>query len=78
MPGEWTYAVARPDQPHRLCWSETSRGRYSIDARTPSPGSFRVWFEPPAKPAHYLGDAGSLRDALMIAERDRGWGLTPG
>jgi hypothetical protein len=75
---KWTYAVARPEQPHRLCWSSSSRGVYVIDAMTPTRNSWRVWLEPPAKPPHYLGDAGSESAALMLAERDRDWGLTPG
>ena len=78
MIGEWVYAVVRPAGSHRLCWSDISRGRYAIDAQTPVPGSFRAWFEPhgqPAANAVYLGDAGSLRDALALVERDRSWAL---
>jgi len=74
--GEWTYAIARPAGQHRLCWMEVPQGRYAIDANTPAPGSWRVWFEPHGRPTVCLGDASSLRDALALAERDRSWGLT--
>jgi hypothetical protein len=76
MKDEWTYALSRPaTESYRLCWCDTTRGRYVIHANVPAPGSFRAWFTTLSGAEIYLGDRSSRRDALALCEADRSWGL---
>jgi hypothetical protein len=73
---EWNYTSDRhPTDLYLWAWAQVPGGEYLIEANSPMPGDFRIWFCRRGTPDVFVGQAKSSQEALQLADSDQVMGV---